>query len=157
MLSACLRNARKAIEFAGDSLKGDLPTENGEVLKVGGLKKWGVFLVRRRRDKLWMFPGGRKRGRETEKQCLLREINEEYVRLPDDCDPLPGGFVTIRRTISIDCTSFVCKYPSAAATRSATRSKNEMGIVRPVAERHPRSRLRCLDLRFLVRDCQRLQ
>src|SRR6185312_5749006 len=95
--------------------------------KLVASKNEGVFLVRRRRDKLWMFPGGRKRGRETEKQCLLREINEEYVRLPDDCDPLPGGFVTIRRTISIDCTSFVCKYPSAAATRSATRSKNEDG------------------------------
>src|SRR6185312_6814402 len=57
----------------------------------------------------------------------ISAVASEAVRLPDDCDPLPGGFVTIRRTISIDCTSLVCKYPSAAATRSATRSKNEDG------------------------------
>src|SRR6476660_7216277 len=30
---------------------------------------------------------------------------------PDDCDLLLGRSVTIKRTISIDCNSFGCKYP----------------------------------------------
>ena len=38
-------------------------------------------MVRRRRDRLWMFPGGRRRGRETEKDCLRREIREELPKL----------------------------------------------------------------------------
>ncbi|NOJ50220.1 NUDIX domain-containing protein [Bradyrhizobium sp. WSM 1744] len=37
-------------------------------------KRGRVLLVRRRRDKLWLFPGGRRRGRETAEQCLWREI-----------------------------------------------------------------------------------
>lgn len=40
-----------------------------------------VLLVRRRRDRLWMFPGGRKRQRESAKQCLYREIREELPKL----------------------------------------------------------------------------
>lgn len=44
-------------------------------------KRGEVLLVRRRRDRLWMFPGGRKRGRETEKACLRREIKEELPKL----------------------------------------------------------------------------
>jgi 8-oxo-dGTP diphosphatase len=44
-------------------------------------KRGKVFLVRRRSDRLWMFPGGRKRGRETEKECLRREIKEELPKL----------------------------------------------------------------------------
>ncbi|MES2600209.1 MAG: NUDIX hydrolase [Pseudomonadota bacterium] len=35
-----------------------------------------VLLARRRRDRLWMFPGGRKRARESDKDCLRREIKE---------------------------------------------------------------------------------
>jgi 8-oxo-dGTP diphosphatase len=38
-------------------------------------------LVRRRGDQLWMFPGGGKRGRETEKDCLRTEIREELPEL----------------------------------------------------------------------------
>jgi 8-oxo-dGTP diphosphatase len=44
-------------------------------------KRGKVLLVRRRRDRLWMFPGGRKRAQETEKQCLRREIKEELPKL----------------------------------------------------------------------------
>jgi 8-oxo-dGTP diphosphatase len=40
-----------------------------------------VLLVRRRRDRLWMFPGGRRRPRESEKECLRREIKEELPKL----------------------------------------------------------------------------
>jgi ADP-ribose pyrophosphatase YjhB (NUDIX family) len=44
-------------------------------------KKGRVLLVRRRRDRLWMFPGGRKRAGESERQCLRREIGEELPKL----------------------------------------------------------------------------
>ena len=44
-------------------------------------KKGRVLLVRRRRDGLWMFPGGRKRAGETERKCLRREIREELPKL----------------------------------------------------------------------------
>ena len=40
-----------------------------------------VLFVRRRRDRLWIFPGGRRRGKETGKQCLRREIKEELPKL----------------------------------------------------------------------------
>ncbi len=40
-----------------------------------------VLLVRRRRDGRWMFPGGRRRGGESEKGCLRREIKEELPKL----------------------------------------------------------------------------
>ncbi|MBO4222019.1 NUDIX hydrolase [Bradyrhizobium neotropicale] len=48
--------------------------------KLVAAKRGRVLLVRRRSDGLWMFPGGRKRPRETERECLRREIKEE---LPD--------------------------------------------------------------------------
>ena len=44
-------------------------------------KRGKVLLVRRRRDRLWMFPGGRRRARETEKECIRREIKEELPKL----------------------------------------------------------------------------
>lgn len=40
-----------------------------------------MLLVRRRRDRLWMFPGGRKRAGESERTCLRREIREELPKL----------------------------------------------------------------------------
>ena len=49
--------------------------------KLIAAKRGRVLLVRRRRDRLWMFPGGRRRGRETEKDCLRREIREELPKL----------------------------------------------------------------------------
>src|SRR5581483_482340 len=53
--------------------------------KLVASKRGRCLLVRRRRDKRWMFPGGRKRPRETEKQCLLREIKEELPKLKVGC------------------------------------------------------------------------
>jgi 8-oxo-dGTP diphosphatase len=41
-----------------------------------------VLLVRRKRDGLWTFPGGkRKRAQESAKRCLRREIREELPGL----------------------------------------------------------------------------
>src|SRR5262245_44448859 len=49
--------------------------------KVVAARKGRVLLVRRRRDGLRMFPGGRKQAGESEKKCLRREIKEELPRL----------------------------------------------------------------------------
>lgn len=49
--------------------------------KLVAAKRGKVLLVRRKVDGLWMFPGGRKRPRETEKDCLKREIKEELPKL----------------------------------------------------------------------------
>jgi 8-oxo-dGTP diphosphatase len=49
--------------------------------KLVAAKRGRVLLVRRRRDKRWMFPGGRRRGRETDRDCLRREIREELPEL----------------------------------------------------------------------------
>lgn len=49
--------------------------------KLVAVKHGKVLLVRRRVDGLWMFPGGRKRGSETDKDCLRREIGEELPKL----------------------------------------------------------------------------
>jgi ADP-ribose pyrophosphatase YjhB (NUDIX family) len=49
--------------------------------KLVAAKGGKVLLVRRRADGRWMFPGGRKRSRETAKDCLKREIKEELPKL----------------------------------------------------------------------------
>ena len=55
--------------------------ENGEVLKTRGGEARPDTSVRRRRDHLWMFPGGQKRERKSELDCLRREIEEELPEL----------------------------------------------------------------------------
>src|SRR3984893_19424242 len=49
--------------------------------KLVAAKRGRALLVRRKSDALWMFPGGRKRARETDKDCLRREIKEELPKL----------------------------------------------------------------------------
>ncbi|KWV50884.1 NUDIX hydrolase [Bradyrhizobium macuxiense] len=49
--------------------------------KLVAAKRGKVLLVRRRSDGLWMFPGGRRRVRESGKDCLRREIKEELPKL----------------------------------------------------------------------------
>ncbi|HEY7844506.1 MAG TPA: NUDIX hydrolase [Bradyrhizobium sp.] len=49
--------------------------------KLVAAKRGRVLLVRRRRDGRWMFPGGRKRQKEDDKDCLKREIREELPKL----------------------------------------------------------------------------
>jgi len=57
------------------------PARMAKSSKLVAAKGERVLLVRRKRDRLWMFPGGRKRRGETEKQCLRREIKEELPKL----------------------------------------------------------------------------
>jgi hypothetical protein len=45
--------------------------------KLVAVKRGRILLVRRRRDRLWMFPGGQIHERESKKDCLRREIKEE--------------------------------------------------------------------------------
>jgi len=49
--------------------------------KLVAAKRGRVLLVRRKRDRLWMFPGGHKLAGESDKECLRREINEELPKL----------------------------------------------------------------------------
>src|SRR6201989_890577 len=49
--------------------------------KLVAAKRGRMLLVRRKRDKRWMLPGGRRRDRESDKQCLRREIKEELPKL----------------------------------------------------------------------------
>jgi 8-oxo-dGTP diphosphatase len=49
--------------------------------KLVAAKRGRALLVRRKRDGVWMFPGGRKRARESDKDCLRREIREELPEI----------------------------------------------------------------------------
>src|ERR1700704_3707658 len=48
--------------------------------KLVAAKRGRVLLVRRKGDRLWMFPGGRKRAQENGKDCLRRKIKEELPK-----------------------------------------------------------------------------
>jgi 8-oxo-dGTP diphosphatase len=61
--------------------KGGAYTEMAKSSKLVAAKRGRVLLVRRRRDQRWMFPGGRRRARESDKRCLRREIKEELPKL----------------------------------------------------------------------------
>jgi ADP-ribose pyrophosphatase YjhB (NUDIX family) len=52
--------------------------KSSKLVAIRGRK---VLLVRRKRDRVWTFPGGRKRAGETELECLRREIGEELPKL----------------------------------------------------------------------------
>ena len=56
-------------------------TDMTKASKPVAAKKGRVLLVRRPRDKLWIFPGGRRQGWESERKCLHREIREELPKL----------------------------------------------------------------------------
>ena len=49
--------------------------------KLVAVRKGLVLLVRRRVDGRWMFPGGRKRGNEDERECIKRELKEELPKV----------------------------------------------------------------------------
>ncbi|MBP1296764.1 NUDIX hydrolase [Bradyrhizobium elkanii] len=49
--------------------------------KLVAARNGRVLLVRRRHDKLWMFPGGRKHEGESQRKCLHREMAEELPKL----------------------------------------------------------------------------
>jgi len=49
--------------------------------KLIATKRGKVLLVRRCVDGLWMFPAGRRRPGEDDKECLRREIAEELPKL----------------------------------------------------------------------------
>lgn len=49
--------------------------------KLVAAREGRVLLVRRRRDRLWMCPGGRRRVGESERKCLRREIGEKLPKL----------------------------------------------------------------------------
>lgn len=49
--------------------------------KLVAARKGRVLLVRRRRDRLWMSPGGRRRVGESDRKCLRRELGEELPKL----------------------------------------------------------------------------
>jgi 8-oxo-dGTP diphosphatase len=63
------------------TIRSEVPIGMAKSSKLVAAKRGRVLLVRRKRDRLWMFPGGRKRARETDKDCLRRELREELPKL----------------------------------------------------------------------------
>jgi ADP-ribose pyrophosphatase YjhB (NUDIX family) len=62
-------------------VKGSAERKMAKSSKLVAAKRGRVLLVRRRRDRKWMFPGGRKRQNENDKDCIKREIREELPKL----------------------------------------------------------------------------
>jgi 8-oxo-dGTP diphosphatase len=62
-------------------MQGKIDWKMAKSSKLVAVKRGRILLVRRRRDRLWMFPGGQKRERESAKDCLRREIKEELPKL----------------------------------------------------------------------------
>jgi 8-oxo-dGTP diphosphatase len=62
-------------------MQGVIDLKMAKSSKLVAVKRGRILLVRRRRDHLWRFPGGQKRERESEKDCLRREIKEELPKL----------------------------------------------------------------------------
>jgi 8-oxo-dGTP diphosphatase len=77
---ARLRNGWNCIS-GDDSFLNGVGLGMAKSSKLVAAKRGRVLLVRRRRDRLWMFPGDRRRASETEKDCLKREIREELPEL----------------------------------------------------------------------------
>src|ERR1700677_1834888 len=78
--SLTLRNGWSRISADDSFWKGHGP-RMAKSSKLIAARRGRVLLVRRRRERLWMFPGGRRRASDTEKDCLLREIREELPKL----------------------------------------------------------------------------
>jgi len=62
-------------------VKGSAERKMAKSSKLVAAKRGRVLLVRRRRDRKWMFPGGRKRQNENDRDCIKREIREELPKL----------------------------------------------------------------------------
>ncbi|ANW02801.1 hypothetical protein LMTR13_24210 [Bradyrhizobium icense] len=65
--------------------------------KLLASKRGRLLLVRRRRDKLCIYPGGRRRGHETAEQCLWREIKAPAC-----------GVAGVRQAEAASCRAFSC-------------------------------------------------
>jgi 8-oxo-dGTP pyrophosphatase MutT (NUDIX family) len=83
--AACERDPRdgpmaKNSRSKGKKSKGRNPGR-AKAVKLVTERRGKVLLVRRRIDGLWMFPGGRKRGKENDRACMRREIREELPKL----------------------------------------------------------------------------
>src|ERR1700694_2478311 len=86
MLTASIRQLGKVHllpqgESTKDPVLGRCVTAMAKSSKLVAAKHGRILLVRRRRDRLCVCPGARRRGREAKKDCLRREIREELRKL----------------------------------------------------------------------------
>jgi 8-oxo-dGTP diphosphatase len=105
--------------------------------KLVATRRGRVLLVRRRRDELWIFPGGRKRANEAEKQCLRREIKEELPKLKMGRVKLWKEVIKKNRRSGRKMSDaiFIANRASGELVRSVTgkRSTRRCGV----SQRHP--------------------